>query len=181
MEQTPIDFGPKNLTEFSSGDNDEPSCTLAAADNVAHEISVHNCWTLGAWFFPALSIMPAQQRGNVVVSYAGREMLDHAPVEHLRLQKVFMGRSSNVLTLLKHLNTADLYLDGSTMLPRTLKYFMHPENDARVDIPVEIRFSDYRDTGGIKIPFHIEKLINGASFLDLQVNSAAYNTGVLAK
>ena len=176
-----LDFGPKSLTEFSSGDNDEPGCTLTEADNVAHEISVHNCWTLGAWFFPALSMMPAQQRGNVVVSYVGRETSNQVPVEHLRLQKVFLGRSSNVLTLLNHLNSADLYVDGSTMLPTTLKYFVHPENDARVDIPVEIRFSDYRDAGGIKVPFHIEKLINGASLLDLQVNSAVFNTGVLAK
>jgi hypothetical protein len=49
---------------------------------------------------------------------------------------------------------------------------MHPDDNAGVDIPVEIRFSNYTEAEGYWIPFTIEKYINSTLALKLQVSSA---------
>ena len=176
--QIHLDLGNRTRVELFSGDNEDPSCAWTDKDKTTRPIATHNCWTPGAWFFPMLSILPAQQRGNIVITYVGRETQGGLAVEHIQIQRVFLGRSK-ISGLLSHLSTMDLYLDGTTMLPATLKYFVHPDDDANQDIPTEIRFSDYREVSGIKIPFHVEKLISGSMFLEIEVSSANFNIGVL--
>jgi len=49
-----------------------------------------------------------------------------------------------------------------------------------LDIPVEIRFSDYRPVSGAQIPFHVEKFLNNTLLLDLQFTNAQLNSGLSA-
>ncbi len=174
-----LDLGSKRRTEFFSGDNDDPACTWAGDDNTTRKVATHNCFTPGPWFFPVLSFLPALQRGNISVIYVGREVENGISLEHIRVQRVFLGKSK-ISGLLNHLRTVDLYLDAGTMLPAAFKYFVHPDNDAEKDIPAEVRFSDYRDVGGIKIPFHLVRYLNGSPLLELSLDSVTLNTGVLA-
>lgn len=68
-----LEFGSKKRIEAFSGDNEDPSCTWTDKDKATRPIATHNCWTPGAWFFPMLSILPAQQRGNILITYVGRD------------------------------------------------------------------------------------------------------------
>jgi hypothetical protein len=74
----------------------------------------------------------------------------------------------------------DLYVDGATFLPISYVYNSHPDTDAGLDIPTEIRYSDYRTVDGILVPFHVQKLVNGSLSLDLQFQAASLNTGLSA-
>ncbi len=69
-----------------------------------------------------------------------------------------------------HLTQVDFFLDSTTLLPAAITFNIHPDNNALLDLPVEIRFSDYRvvspsgvvaglQTGAVsspQIPFHIQ-------------------------
>src|SRR5436190_719013 len=81
-------------------------------------------------------------------------------------------------TTTQHLTQIDLYLDTTTLLPAALTFNIHPDNDMGLDLPVEIRFCDYRQVNGAQIPFHVQKSLNGSSLLDLQFQTVTLNSGL---
>jgi hypothetical protein len=171
-------------TEYSSGHGEDPACTWTGADGKSHDVALHNCWIDGAWFSPALSLFAGQQQGHQQISYSGAEHRDNngAAVEHLTTKRIIHGQQPKKMTeQFQHLSNEDLYIDSATSLPTTLTYFIHPDNDVNRDIPIEIRFSDYRDVSGVKVPFRIEKLMNGSTLLEITLESASFNTGVPTK
>src|SRR5205807_816317 len=97
--------------------------------------------------------------------------------------------------LLQRLSQFDIFLDSATFLPVAVAFNIHPDNNALLDIPVEIRYSDYRSVGsGVgpnvgpgfslasspQAPFHIEKFLNGSLSLDLQFSTVTLNSGLTA-
>jgi len=144
-------------------------------DSVSHSIAQHNLLTEPAWFFPTFAIARALSTGYVA-TYVGHETWNSVAVEHITLYQ----QSSGGDALLQHLSQRDIYLDSSTLLPLALTFNIHPDNDAGFDIPVEIRFSDYRAVNGAQVPFHTQKYLNNGLILDLQFQSAVLNTGLSA-
>ena len=174
-----LDLGARSRTEIYSGHHEQPACAWTGTDKVPHDMGAHNCWTVGPWFFPNVSLLSGQQQARNLLSYAGQEARDGSAVEHIQIRRAFASPTKAALDLVNRVSTVDLYLDSVTKLPVSLAYFIHPGGDARRDIPIEVRFSDYRDVAGIKAPFHIEKLMNGSTILEISITSAAFNTGVL--
>jgi hypothetical protein len=78
------------------------------------------------------------------------------------------------------LSVADYYFDEKTLLPVALTYNTHPDDNAAVDIPVEIQFSDYRTVGTSQVPFGVQHFLNNVLFLDLQIQTVSFNTGFTA-
>ena len=76
------------------------------------------------------------------------------------------------------LSAVDLYLDAATHLPVALDFNIHPDNDFGLSIPVEIQFSGYQKMGGIIVPTHIQKLIQGTLTFDFYVSSVTINSGL---
>jgi len=64
------------------------------------------------------------------------------------------------------------------MLPVAVDFDIHPDNDAMVDIPIEIRFSAYTAMNGTQIPFRIQRYVNNALALDIQIVTATLNSGL---
>jgi len=74
----------------------------------------------------------------------------------------------------------DLYLDSTTLLPASLTFQVHPDNNMSVDIFVEVLFSDYRAISGVQVPFRVQKYLNNGLALDLQLETATINSGLSA-
>jgi hypothetical protein len=53
-----------------------------------------------------------------------------------------------------------------------MDFNVHPDDNAAVNIPVEIRFSNYVESGGVWQPAKIEKYLNSTLILTLQANSS---------
>jgi hypothetical protein len=79
---------------------------------------------------------------------------------------------------MQHLTQMDLYLDPTSLLPVALSFMTHPDNSELLDIPVQVQFSNYQSIGGVQIPFHVQKFLNGSLSLDVQVQSAVLNSGL---
>ncbi len=141
-------------------------------------MALHNCFSEAAWFFPLFAIQDAQRGTDVGVASLTTEQQDASSVVHLKVFRPRSAQSQRALAAMQRLSSTDVYIDSQTLLPRALKYHVHPDNDSTTNIAAEVRFADYRVVSGVQVPFRIQKLMNGTLVLDVVVGSAAVNTGV---
>jgi len=156
-----------------------PSGQWTGPDGAAHDIAYHNLIAEPAWHSPAILLAQLLANPNLVVANLGQETRNGAAVQHLSIAQTATG-TSDTDRLMQHLSQLDLYLDPATLLPASVAFNIHPDNNANLDIPVEIRFSDYRSVNGVKVPFRLERFFNGSLSLDIQLDSATLNSGLSA-
>jgi hypothetical protein len=170
---------------FASGTHSEiynlssasPAGQWSDRDHPRQEIPLHNLLSEPAWFSPVTSISRRINAAAFTASYLGAETLDSLNVHHIAVTQL-PPKFTTDPQLHQHLTQVDLYIDPSTFLPVALSFNLHPDENALSDIPVEIRYSDYRLVKGQQIPFHIQKFFNNTLQLDIQLDSATVNTGV---
>ncbi len=142
-------------------------------DGKSGRYAFHNCLTDAAWFFPALSSLGKSSDRRFVFSYLGEETWNELSAKHLRVYRVQKGFKEA-----QRLSAMDFYLDPASSLPLGVAFKTHPDRDMNAEISTEIRFADYRLVNGIEVPFHIQRLQNGALLMDVTVRGAAFNTGL---
>ena len=147
-------------------------------DGKVHEMKQHNLATDAAWFFPTLVLRRMTDAGKSSVARVGRETQDGKPVEHLMASRQFKEMPEGVAPFMEGLSRSEVYLDSSTLLPVSISFNTHPDSDALRNVPVEIRFSDYRSVNGAQAPFHVQKTINGRLAFDLQFETITVNSGL---
>jgi hypothetical protein len=149
-------------------------------NGVSHAIPLHNLMTSTAWFQPALALGGIVSSRNYTVSYSGPESKDGISVTHLTVTQPLLNAPADIMALMQHLSQMDLFVDATTHLPVALDFNIHPDNNALLDIPVEIRYSDYTAVNGVQVPFHIQKYLNNSLVLDIQLQGATLNAGLAA-
>lgn len=165
-------------SEILNGTTVPPAGAWSGSDRVSHPIAYHNLLIDSAWFFPAFAVGQFLASGNYIISYVGQETRGGQSVQHLTAYQSSTVQTPPGTPSFSHLTQMDLYLDSSTLLPATLDFNVHPDNDMGRDIPVEIRFSDYRTVNGLQIPFHIQKFLNNSLLLDFQAQTVTPNSGL---
>jgi len=166
-------------TEIMNISGGQLAGTWIGTDGVSHAIADHNLLLIDpGWFFPVFPLSRGLATGYVA-TYVGSETKDSLAVQHLSISQQPAG-TSDTAALLQHLSQVDLYLDSSTHLPVAMAFNIHPDDNALLDIPIEIRFSDYRPVNGVQVPFHVQKFLNNGLILDLQFQSAILNSGLSA-
>ncbi len=163
-------------TESQSAITDDRSCSWTGAAAATHDVAQSNCWTPLPWFLPQLSLQAASMPKNLLLqdlssaatsagNYQVRYQISSAP-----------GKTAATVTdTILQLSTADLSLDRTTYLPAKLDYKQHAENLPNASLTVEIRYSDYRKTSGVTVPFHIERYVNGVLELAIDVSNISVN------
>ena len=163
-----------NRSDILNGSGGFPQGSWIGSDGISNSYAAHNCWTDSSWFFPALSSLVAvSSNPNVVLSYVGQESSNGTAVQHLQ-SYVYVADQS----FFQQISTMDFYLDSTSLFPVTAKFNIHPDNDGSTNIPVEIDFSNYQPVGGVRVPFHIQKLVQGSLVLDVTISSAVFNSGL---
>jgi hypothetical protein len=155
-----------------------PQGYWAAPDGSPQPFSLHNCMTDAAWFAPQLSVLSQLSNPSLVVSFVGQETRAGATVQHLHF--AYQSASPDPTGFFQGLSAEEVYLDAKTFLPVAITFNAHPDNDASVNISIEIDFSAYQSVNGVLVPFQIQKLINNGLVLDLTINSAKINQGLTA-
>jgi hypothetical protein len=157
-----------------------PAGAWSGTDRVSHPIAFHNLISEPAWFFPAFAIARRLSDSGYVASYVGHETHNGAAVEHISVSQTAPLANPPGGATFEHLTQIDFFLDSATLLPSAIDFNVHPDNNALLDIPVEVQFTDYRAVDGAQVPFHIEKLLNNSLILDFQAQSVTLNTGLAA-
>jgi hypothetical protein len=112
--------------------------------------------------------------------YVGEETRNGVLVIHIQVWQQLVNVTNDVASEVRHLSEVDLYLDASTIRPLSYVFNSHPDNDALIDLPTEIRYSNYQNINGVLIPLHVQKFVNNSLTVDLQFNDATFNTGISA-
>lgn len=167
-------------TEVLRTSQPQPSGSWSGPDGVTREIAFHNLLVGSSWFYPTLVIAPAVSNNDYLATSLGRKTRNGQTVEHIVLCRPSPSAIPNTTVSYQHLSQLDLFVDAATLFPAAITFSIHPENAASTDIPIEVRFSDYRSLSGVQIPFHIQKFMNGSLTLDLQIQSATLNSGLPA-
>jgi hypothetical protein len=145
----------------------------------AADAAQHNAWTDAVWFFPALSSLTQVSNPNYVFSYVGQEQRNGMTVQHLHVSQALPSDVKNI-SRVPQMSAMDFYLDPASLLPLSVTFNVHPDKDMNTNIPVEIRFADYRTINGVRVPYHIQRLLNGGLALDIVVANAVINSGLSA-
>ena len=174
-----LDFASGQRSEVRTYSNNCPmGGNWSGPDGISHPISNHNLLTGSSWFFPALTVGRLLSSATYVVSYVGHETWNGQAVEHLTAYQSSAFQMPTGIPTYSHLTQMDFFLNSTTLLPVALTFNTHPDNDMGLDIPIEIRFSDYRAVKGAQVPFQVQKFLNNSLTLDLQFQNATLNTGL---
>jgi hypothetical protein len=157
-----------------------PTGAWSGPDGVSHSISFHNLLGEPAWFFPAFTIARRLANTNFIATYVGTETHNGQTVEHISVSQTPPFADPPGAPTFGHLTQVDFFLDSTTLLPAAFAFNIHPDNDMGLDLPIEVRFSDYRAVNGAQIPFHVQKFLNNSLILDFQVQSVTPNSGLSA-
>ncbi len=157
-----------------------PAGSWSGPDGVAHVMAYHNLLSEPAWFFPAFAISRRLSGSGFVATYLGHETRNGQAVDHVSVSQTSPSRTSSKGLSFEHLSQVDFFLDSTTLLPSAIAFSIHPDDNALLDIPVEVRFSDYRPVNGAQVPHHVQKFLNNSLLLDFQVESVTLNSGLTA-
>jgi hypothetical protein len=157
-----------------------PAGAWSGPDRISHPIAFHNLLSEPAWFFPAFAIARRLSGSGYVATYIGHETHNGQPVEHISVSQTSSNPDAPGAATLQHLTQVDYFLDSSTLLPAAISFNTHPDNNALLDLPVEVQFSDYRAVNGAQVPFHVQKFLNNTLLFDFQVQNVTFNTGLTA-
>jgi len=152
-----------------------PAGTWSGPDGVSHVMAYHNLLTGPAWFFPAFTIVQGLSASGYVAAYVGPETHNGQAVQHVSLSQPSLLPATRGGT---HLTQVDLFLDSTTLLPSAIALNIHPDDNFLLDIPVEVRFTDYRTVNAAHVPFHVQQYINNSLSLDFQFQSVRFNSGL---
>ena len=169
-----FDLSSGTRIESESGIGDDRTCTWTDKNGISHDVASSNCWLSTVWFLPHLAL----QTAGLPAALQSVTVPDSAP--HIRYWLyIAPGKTSAAATAqIKIWSQADLVLDPATLLPASLKYTIHPDNNSSVNLQVEVRYSNYKPVSGVQLPMHVERYINGNLQVSIDVDSAVINSSL---
>jgi hypothetical protein len=135
--------------------------------------------------FPRIDFALGSEQGSflpptdeVVWVYVGLETRNDRSVQHIQSYKHVASKIPREAVFTKKMSTVDYYLDAPTLVPLSIAFTAHPDNEPSTNIAVEVEFSDYQLAKGVLVPFHITKLWQGNPLLDFTVTRVAINSAL---
>ena len=147
----------------------DPTCQWTDASEKKHIASMHNCLLSLDWVLPSFSLAGVLSKVGSQLGCTG----GNSRLVCVQVWRSISNGTPRARSWIRRLSTVSLTLDSATGLPASLGFDFHPEDDALTNIPVLIRYSDYRKVNGAQLPFRIQKFVNNGLVLDLTVDSAA--------
>ncbi|HEU5400119.1 MAG TPA: hypothetical protein VFU86_02105 [Terriglobales bacterium] len=148
-------------------------CQWSGADAKVHQADYLNCLKPAVWFLPSLGFQSGSLPASISVSDLGIETASDGGYRHLRAQ--FAPSAIGDTTAIPNPSQAgitDIDVDPNSALPVALRYRVRPDNGANIEIPIMVKFSDYRAINGVQIPYLIERYVNGTLQLQITIQSS---------
>jgi hypothetical protein len=120
---------------------------------------------------PCLFLSPVLNSGGFSLSYKGIAQIDGGSVHEIEVQEV-MPALVDPSGAFREYHTIDFFIDTSTFRVLMMQDTV-PQHLLR-----QIRFSDYRNVGGILVPFSISEQSGGLPTWTIQLNQISFNSGL---
>jgi hypothetical protein len=163
------------LTEIRQTASSGTSGVWSNGDGTNHALAGQNLLTDGAWWFPDFVTQRFLADPNSVVTFQG---IENGLAHFTATQVPPTGLPQSAVDQISHLSQVDLFLDSTTLLPARLSFCLHPDDNALVDIPITVQYSNYQTTNGATMPMHVQEFVNDTLSLDITVQAAALNVSI---
>jgi hypothetical protein len=131
-------------------------------------IEYHNLLIAGNWFFPEHLITRLIDPARAVKVASSQQ----CSTTEICIESQYSTTNAAAAKLTGQMSSMTVSLNPSTSLPERVDYNAHPNDRPNVDVPIEVRYDDYRNISGHMIPFHVQKYVNGSLFLDINITNA---------
>ena len=148
------------------------SCKWNDSSGVARSGNASQCAIPLLWFMPDMALQLAGPK--ISVTDQGMEQRGDMQVRLLSLRTANRVPDATKGTPADFGN-AELGLDPTTLLPAVLHYRIYPDSYRMAPIDVEVRYSGYSMENGVQVPHSIQRRMNGALDLDIQITAASLN------
>ena len=161
-------------TESQTAVGPTRTCEWSGPDGVIQDSSGPNCWPALVWFLPQISLQPGKTSPLLSSISGGIQATTVGTLSVLQNQVIASSFSRNAAAVsqIQAQSMTLLFIDPATNLPRLLSYTIHSDTGSAV-ISVEIQFSNYQRMGGLMIPTHIERHLNGSLEYSVDVAQAS--------
>ncbi len=168
-----------NRSELRNSAEGSPQGAWVNASGQSTPSAPQNCWTDAVWFFPALTSLSAVNNDQtLVLVYVGLETQNGRSVQHIQSYHYVLSKIPTVTSFTQQMSTVDYFLDSQTLVPMSITFNAHPDDDATTNIAVEVDFSNYQQVNGVLVPYHITKFWQGSPLLDFTVANVSVNSGL---
>jgi hypothetical protein len=129
---------------------------------------------------PALLIAYELRRNDLALEFVGSDQFDGKPAYHVAL-----SRRSMTGTEIDQKQTEDsrieVFVDADSFLVLALRKKLLSSTDVRRSLPLEIRYSDYRNMNGLFVPFRQLTFLDGHKISELTLESVAVSASTGAE
>ncbi len=126
---------------------------------------------------PALALGGWISSADVRVSHLDPLQDGQRTLERVEVSRSRPGPSDRRRRAVERASRVELSVSPESGLPEGLAYFLHP-GDWRTDVPVELRFADYRQVGQTLWPFRVEVHRAGAEAFEYVFEGVRLNVPV---
>lgn len=146
------------------------------AKGTQYSMAQHNLLLGHAWFLPQIELIKLLHDGQSTFSYIGSESKYGQSLEHFTVTLGIIPNVSGRHASSRTVPHLEVYLDPRSLRPAILAYTIHPDDNGNIDIPVEIRYSNYVEANHVWMPSHIERYINFSLEMVLSTQTSEFNT-----
>jgi hypothetical protein len=171
ISQVSLQFSGGSRTESRQIANGIPSGSWTGSDGEQHAMVPHNLYSPASWFCPLITLQDIVSGSNLNIQFIGDEEKNGATLAHFVITDLPAGTGPSI-AFLTHISQVDLFLDPQTFRPIVVAFPTHADKDGGIDIAIEMRFSNYTQVSGVWLPFTIERYLNHAPALTLQIQTA---------
>ncbi len=159
--------------ETRSALGDSRSCQWADTKS-AHTLQTVDCSTPVPWFAPLFAFQPSAVVLQLLnISDDGAVTRSSETYRQISYLTAIQGTSTATTNLLTSGTKVSVLYDPQTLLPTSIEYLQHADNDLNTTIPVRIVYSNYQTVSGTPVPYQIDRYVNGVLQLALSVTSAS--------
>jgi hypothetical protein len=162
--------GPK--TETRNSVDGVTAGTWTDSHGEIHSMAQHNTLGPGAWFCPHLALGELLADSSLRIQYQGQTTKDGQLVDDFYIAKPAVDNKP-ISVWMAQLTGAHLYLDSQSLRPSLLSFNIHPDNNATIDLPVVVQFSNYTSINGLWLPLHIDRYVNSTLNLSLELTASS--------
>ncbi len=138
-------------------------------------LPLHNTYNRHVEHIPLFSQLQGHGNPDVTLKHLGLGRLGNSQVHIIDyLREDPPGRRSG----LSQFSLVEFLIDSSSFLPLRVRYFLRADKDAQAKIMVENVYSDYRQVGGVVLPFQMDRFLGAQKALSLKITSIAFNRGL---
>lgn len=153
--------------------------------NGSHQtLEYGNTVNFGSLTFPLSYLTAAPGSSTTSIVYVGLETVEGAQVHHIRMQQIPQAQNSstssnnNFMTVAAQLSTRDFYVDPATFQIVSTLDSVHPKDKSQINIRHELKFSNYKQSSGILVPFSIDEFVYGQHTWSIQLSQISFNGGL---